>query len=69
MAECILNSLRPSDAYCVGELIIDSENGLSPGHRQAIIGTDDGMLLIWPLGINFSEIIITIHTFLFQKKH
>ena len=52
------NSLRPSDAYIwVNELtIIGSDNGLSPGRRQAIIWTDDGILLIGPLG----EILIEI---------
>ena len=41
---------------CVSKLtIIDSDNGLSPGQRQAIIWTNAGILLIWPLGTNFSE--------------
>ena len=32
------NSLRPNDDICVGNLtIIGSDNGLSPGRRQAII--------------------------------
>ena len=30
--------------------IIDSDNGLSPGRRQAIIWTNAGILLIEPLG-------------------
>ena len=30
--------------------IIGSDNGLSPGRLQAIIWTNDGILLIWPLG-------------------
>ena len=35
---------------CVGNLvIISSDNGLSPGRRQAIIWTNDGILLIWTL--------------------
>ena len=42
---------------CVSELtIIVPDNGLSPGRRQAIIWTNDGILLIGPLGTNFSEI-------------
>ena len=42
---------------CVGKLtIIGSANGLSPGQRQAIIWTNAGMLLIGPLGTNFSKI-------------
>ena len=40
--------------------IIDSDNGLSPGCRQAIIWTSAGILLIGPLGTNFSEIVIWI---------
>ena len=59
------NSLRPSDAYiCVGKLtIIGSDNGLSPERRQAIIWTNAVILLIGPLGTNFSEISIEIQTF------
>ena len=55
---------------CVGKLtIIGSDNGLSPGRRQAIIWTNAGILIIWPLGINFNEILIEIYTFLFKKIH
>ena len=44
---------------CVGNLtIIGSDNGLSPGRRQAIIWTNDRILLIGPLGTNFSDIFI-----------
>ena len=53
---------------CVGELtIIVSDNGLSPGRRQAIIWTNVGILLIGPPGTNFSEISIKILTFSFAK--
>ena len=53
---------------CVGNLtIIDSDNGLSPGRRQAIIWTNDEILLIRPLGKNFSEISIEILTLSFKK--
>ena len=53
---------------CVGKLtIIGSDNGLSPGRRQAIIWINAGILLIWPLGKNFSEIYIEIFTFSFKK--
>ena len=39
---------------CVCKLtIIGSDNGLSPGWRQAIIWPNTGMLLIGPLGTNF----------------
>ena len=55
---------------CVNKLtIIGSDNGLSPGRRQAIIWTNDGILLIGPLGTNFSEILIEIHTFWNKKMH
>ena len=44
---------------CVGNLSnIDSDNGLSSGHRQAIIWINAGILLIGPLGTNFSGILI-----------
>ena len=55
---------------CVGNLtIIASHNGLSPGRRQAIIWTNVGILLIGPLGTNFNENLIIIHTFSFTKIH
>ena len=55
---------------CVGKLtIIGSDNGLSPGRRQAIIWTNAGTLLIGPLGTNFNETLIEIHTFSFKKIH
>ena len=53
---------------CVSKLtIIGSDNGLSPGRRQAIIWSNAGILLIWPLGTKFSELLIDIHTFPFKK--
>ena len=53
---------------CVGKLTtIGSDNGLSPGWRQAIIWTIAEILLIGPLGTNFSEILIWIQTFSFKK--
>ena len=55
---------------CVSELtIIGSDNGLSPGQRQAIIWNNAGLLLIEPLRTNFSEISIGIQTFSFKKMH
>ena len=46
---------------CVSKLtIIGSDNGLSPDRCQAIIWTNAGLLLIGPLGTNFSEILIRI---------
>ena len=55
---------------CVGKLaIIGSDNGLPSGRRQAIIWTNAGILLIRPLGTNFSEILIATETFSFKKMH
>ena len=53
---------------CVSKpTIIGSDNGLSPGRRQAIIWTNAGILLIGPIGLNVSENLIEIRTFLFMK--
>ena len=53
---------------CVSKLIIIcSDNGLSPGRRQAIIWTNAGILLIGPLGTSFSEILVEIHAFSLKK--
>ena len=55
---------------CVSKLtIIVSDNGLSPGWRQAIIWINVEILLMWPLGTNFSEILIKIQIFPFKKLH
>ena len=54
---------------CVHNLaIIGSDNGLSPGQCQAIIGSNAAILLIRTLGTNFNEIISEIHTFSFQEN-
>ena len=52
---------------CVDNLyaIIGSDNGLSPGWRQAIIWTNAGILVIGLLQTNINEILIEIHVFLF----
>ena len=50
-----IKSLRPSDSYMC--------------RRQAIIWTNDMMLSMGTLGTEFSEILIEIHTFSFQKMH
>ena len=55
---------------CVGKLtIIGSDNGLSPGWRQTIFWTSAGILLIGPMGTNFSEMLIGIQTFSCKKRH
>ena len=53
---------------CVSDLTSnDSDNGLSPGRRQAIIRTNAGILLIRPIGTNFSEFLVEILTISFKK--
>ena len=53
----------------VNEVIIGSDNGLSPGRHQAIIWTSAGILLIGPVGTNFNEILIEIDIFSVKKMH
>ena len=53
---------------CVSkQTIIGSDNGLSPGRRQAIIWTNAGILWIGTLGTNFSDILSEIRIFSFKK--
>ena len=47
--------------------IIVSDNCSQSGRRQAIVWTNDGILLIAPLGTNFNEILIEIYTFAINK--
>ena len=55
---------------CVSKLTITgSDNGLSPGRRQAIIWTNAGILFIGHSGTNFRLILIKIHTFSYRKIH
>ena len=49
--------------------ITGSDKGLSPGRRQAIIWTIDGILLIWPLGTIFIEIIFQMYRFSFRDYY
>ena len=57
---CSLRTLthwgRITHIYANNVTIIGSDNGMSPDRRQAIIWTNAGILLIWPLVTNFSEI-------------
>ena len=48
-------------------VIIGSDNGLSPVRCQAIIWIIVGILLIGPLGTNFSEILNGIQTVLLKN--
>ena len=66
--QCSLTHWGRVTHICIVKLtIIGSDNGLSPGWRQAIIWTNAGILLIGPLGTNFSENLIEILTFSFTK--
>ena len=58
-----------SSIYVSSVTIISSDNGLLPGRHQTIIWTSAGVLLIGPLGTNFSEIVVATHTFSFRKMH
>ena len=60
---------RVTHISVVNLTIIGLDNGLSPGRRQAIIWTNDGILLIGPLGTNCSEILSKMHTFWSKKMH
>ena len=46
---------------------IGSDNCLSPDRHQAIIWLNAGILLIWPLWTNLSEILVKINNFLLNK--
>ena len=55
---------------CISKtIIIGSDDGFCPGRHEAIIWTNAGILWIGHLGINLSEILITIKTFSFKKMH
>ena len=53
--------------FVIKLIIIGSDNGLSPERHQAIIWTNAEILLIGPLGTNFSEILMKIYIFSFKK--
>ena len=55
---------------CVGYItIIGSENGVSPGRRQAIVWSSAVILLIGPLGTSCSDIVVEIHTLHYSIKY
>ena len=60
---------RVTDLCVSKSTIIGSDNGLSPGWRQAIIWTNAGILFIGPLETNFNEILIKKYTFSFNNMH
>ena len=53
----------------ISHLIIGPDNDLSTGRGQVIISTNAGIVLIGPLGKNWSEILFEIQTFSFKKMH
>ena len=64
---CLTHWGRVTNICVIKLTIIGSDNGFSPGRRQAIIWTSAWILLIGPLGTNFSENLIEILTFSFTK--
>ena len=69
IVSCLTHWGRVTHIFVSKLTIIGSDNGLSPGRRQAIIWTNAGILLIGPLGTNFNEILIEIHIISFKKMH
>ena len=64
----MIHSLLPSTAFAsVNWVSIGLDNGLSPDRRQAIIYSNAGILLIWPLGTKVSEIRIKIQSLPFTN--
>ena len=59
---------RVTHIYFSKVTIIVPDNGLSPGLHQAIIWTNDGILLILIFGTNFSENFMWNYTFFIRKK-
>ena len=57
-----LNSLRPSDAYM-------RHYNITTLLQIMACRVNAGILLIGPLGTNFSEILVEIYTFSFRKMH
>ena len=69
-AQVLLSDLPLVLHICVSELgKYCSGNGLLPVQHQAITWTNAGLLLIGPLGTNFSEIQIKMQLFSFTKMH
>ena len=55
---------------CVSKLTVTVPNkGMSPNRHQAIIWANAGIMVIGPVGTNFSEIGIGIQTFSMTKMH
>ena len=67
LRSCLTHWGRVTHICVIKLTIIGSDNGLSPGRRQAIIWANVGILLIGPLGTNFSENLVEIVPFSFTK--
>ena len=68
--KCWLTQWGRVTHICVGNLnVIGSDNGLSHGRRQSIIWINVGVLLIGPLGINFSENKFEMQPFSVKQMH
>ena len=68
--EIVLTHLGRMTHICVGDLIIIvSNNGLAPGRRQSITWTNAGLLSMWLIKTNSSEIWVGILSFSFYKMH
>ena len=66
--DCLLTHWGRVTHICVRYLTtISSDNGLSPGRRQAITCTNAEVSLIGSLWTNFSEVWIEIPTFSYKK--
>ena len=53
----------------MNRVCIGLDNGFLPIRRQAIIWSNAGILLIGPIGTNFSQIVFKIQIFSFKKMH
>ena len=68
LTQCWLTHWGRVTHICVSKQTgIGSDNGLSPGRRQAIIWNNAGILLIGPLGTNFNEFLVESLIFSFKK--
>ena len=52
----------------MNQIIIDSDNGLSPARSRVIIWTNESILLVGPVGTNFSDMWIKIKSWCDDKE-
>ena len=65
---CLTHWERVIHLRVVNLTIIGTDNGLLPDQHQAITWTNAEILLIGPLGTNFSEVLIKIHIHFHSRK-